>query len=291
MSIFIQIIGNDHESSVPEFWYSDFLDPILFKFNYPILIIGETGTCRSVLAYAIHKNDPKKTRSPFYYINCNEIDDDSINEISAKKITSGTVFLDEIALLSGKSQIWLKAMLDTVFSTDLNSNVRIITGTKQDLYDLTNKNKFRRDLYHQLNIIPVRITPLRERKNTFKDLVNFIINTEVRKNNINPIAIDEEVIEKLINYPWPGNYVELQQTIKSAIVKCSYNRINVNDLPFQIKNEPVLKSKRGPTCKLNVEVVNNALYKTGGNKAMAAKILGVGRATLYRFLGNNSQIE
>jgi len=105
------------------------------------------------------------------------------------------------------------------------------------------------------------------------------------------VQLSSEALSLMMDYRWPGNVRELQNTVQFAIVKCKGNTIQPEDLPLELRNLTVKKPKRGPAVKLDAEAVKHALVKTGGNKVRAAKLLGVGRATLYRFLDKYPHIQ
>jgi DNA-binding NtrC family response regulator len=167
-------------------------------------------------------------------------------------------------------------------------NVRVISATNKDLKKEVQQKKFRKDLFYRLNVIPIHLPPLRERRNDISLLVDHFLKEagEIHKNK--PLTISKEAVSVMMGYHWPGNVRELQNAIQFAIVNCSGDTIFPKDLPMELKDLSLFGPSRGASRKLNVENVKIALIKTGGNKAKAARILGVGRATLYRFLANHS---
>jgi len=139
-------------------------------------------------------------------------------------------------------------------------------------------------LFYRLNVIPIHLPPLRERRNDIPLLVDHFLKEAGEMHKNRPPKISKEAISELMGYHWPGNVRELQNAIQFAIVHCSGDTILSKDLPLELKDQSILGPSRGASRKLNVENVKSVLIKTGGNKARAARILGVGRATLYRFL-------
>jgi DNA-binding NtrC family response regulator len=286
---------NDHckIEAVPPLWYQRYLNPKYSSVDYPILITGETGTYRRVLAKAIHTNSPNRSLKPFVAINCKNISDYVFLNEKMVDADGGTIFLDEITELSAQLQLSLSSIVDkkAIDSNEILPNVRIITGTKINLKDQVTTGKFEEDLFYRLKVIPINIHPLRKRIKDLLHLVNHVIDFEVSMNKLPPIHIVPEAIQLLREYSWPANLIELQQVIKSAIVTCNNNLITLNDLSSDIKRTLVRKPKHGPLPKLGYETVREALIKFGGNKVKAAKFLGVGRATLYRALSKYSDLD
>ncbi|MGD9234598.1 MAG: sigma 54-interacting transcriptional regulator, partial [Desulfobacterales bacterium] len=168
-------------------------------------------------------------------------------------------------------------------------NVRLISATNKDLKKEVQQRKFRKDLFYRLNVIPIHIPPLRERRNDIPLLVDHFLKEAGEMHKNMPPKITKEAISVMMGYHWPGNVRELQNAVQFAIVNCSGDKIFPKDLPLELKDQSFLGPSRGASKKLNVENVKTALIKTGGNKAGAARILGVGRATLYRFLADHPE--
>ena len=280
-------------------------------YDYPVHISGETGTGKELVASAIH-NESHRNGAPFVPINCGALPESLIESelfghvkgafsgaLRDKKgrfelADKGTIFLDEIADLSKPMQVKLLRFLqDGMFEkvggeNTVHVNVRVISATNKDLKKEVQQKIFRKDLFYRLNVIPIHLPPLRERRNDIPLLVDHFLKEagEIHKNM--PPKISREAVSLMMGYHWPGNVRELQNAIQFAIVNCSGDTIFPKDLPMELKDLSLLGPSRGASRKLNVENVKIALIKTGGNKAKAARILGVGRATLYRFLANHS---
>jgi DNA-binding NtrC family response regulator len=172
--------------------------------------------------------------------------------------------------------------------------VRIISATNKDLLQAVHRGNFRDDLYYRLNVIPIQIPPLRARKTDIALLVDHFLQEAAGRNQRKPLIVSQEAMALMLDYAWPGNVRELQNAVQYAIVKSNGKTITPSDLPLELsqKRRPSQgKSKPGPSRKLQTDAVRSALIKTGGNKSKAARILGVGRATLYRFLGDHPKIE
>jgi len=276
-------------------------------YDYPVHISGETGTGKELVASAIH-NESHRSGAPFVPINCGALPESLIESelfghvkgafsgaLRDKKgrfelADKGTIFLDEIAELSRQMQVKLLRFLqDGMFEKvggekTIRMNVRVISATNKDLKKEVQQNNFRKDLFYRLNVIPIHLPPLRDRRNDIPLLVDHFFNEAKKMHNDTLPKISREAISVMMDYHWPGNVRELQNAIHYAIVNCDGDTILPEDLPIELKEQTILCSSRGIFRKLSPEIVKTALEKTGGNKARAARILGVGRATLYRFL-------
>jgi len=282
-------------------------------YDYPVHISGETGTGKELVANAIH-NESLRAGNPFVPINCGALPEGLIESelfghvkgafsgaFRDKKgrfelADKGTILLDEIAELPKLLQVKLLRFLqEGTFEKvggekTVSVDIRVISATNKDLKKEVKKGVFREDLFYRLNVIPMHIPPIRERKSDIPLLVNhFLSNAPVFKGQKLP-RISQEALNMLMDYAWPGNVRELQNAVQFAIVRCKGKVIRPKDLPLELKDFIFEKPKRGPLRKLDAERVKAALKKTGGNKARAAKVLGVGRATLYRFLGDHPQV-
>ncbi len=282
-------------------------------YDYHVHIFGETGTGKELVASAIH-SESLRAGNPFVPINCGALPEGLIESelfghvkgafsgaIRDKKgrfelADTGTVFLDEIAELPKILQVKLLRFLQEGSfekvggEKTMSVDVRVISATNKDLKTEVKKGNFREDLYYRLNVIPIQIPPIRNRTSDIPLLVEHFLSKAPMVKGQRPIHIAGEALNLLMEYTWPGNVRELQNTVQFAIVRCKGKVIRPDDLPLELRNIVFEKPKRGPVRKLDAEGVKAALVKTGGNKARAAKVLGVGRATLYRFLGNNPQV-
>jgi transcriptional regulator with PAS, ATPase and Fis domain len=170
-------------------------------------------------------------------------------------------------------------------------NVRVISATNKELKKAVKQGKFRDDLYYRLNVIPIRLPPLRDRKIDIPLLVEHFLREAGERYHRKPPKVSGKAMSLMLDYRWPGNVRELQNAIQFAIVKCSAKTISAADLPLELREIENVCIRRGPSRKLTLEGVRSTLQKTGGNKAKAAKLLGVGRATLYRFLGEYPELQ
>jgi transcriptional regulator with PAS, ATPase and Fis domain len=299
---YANIVGRDHKMLQV---FKQIRD--LSGYDYPVHIYGETGTGKELVAEAIHAGS-RRAGAPFVPINCGALPEGLIESelfghvkgaftgaIRDKKgrfelADGGTVLLDEVAELSKEMQVKLLRFLQTgkfekVGGEQTNSvNVRIISATNSDLKKEVKNKNFREDLYYRLNVIPLHLPALRERKNDIPLLAAHFLK-EYGRDGGKPVSISKEALSLMMDYAWPGNVRQLQNALQYAIVKSSGNIIQARDLPMEFSGMQVKTSpRRGPSKKLDFVSVQAALEKTGHNKAKAARLLGVGRATLYRFL-------
>ncbi|ACN17258.1 sigma-54 dependent sensory box histidine kinase/response regulator [Desulforapulum autotrophicum HRM2] len=288
------------------------------KYDYPVHIHGETGTGKERVAAAIH-SESKRTRAAFVPVNCGAIPEGLVESelfghvkgafsgaVKDRKgrfelAHNGTLFLDEVAELPKQMQVKLlrflqEGVVERVGSeTTINVDVRIISATNKNLSAEVEKGNFRKDLFYRLNVIPIKLPPLRERRNDIPLLsAHFLKRAEDENNGIIP-AFSKDAMRALMDYDWPGNVRELQNAVQFAIVRCKSNEIMPIDLPMELRNTPENRQisrvyqERKTIGKLDLDAVKTALERTGGNKAKAARELGVGRATLYRFLEKDAQ--
>lgn len=226
----------------------------------------------------------------------------------------GTLFLDEVYELSKSMQVKLLRFLQTGNfekvggEKTVSVNVRIISATNINLKNALKENRFREDLYYRLAVIPIHIPPLRERKTDIPLLIEHFLKEASDTYNHKPLLISKDAMSCMMDYHWPGNVRELQNSIQFAIVKCSGTEIGIHDLPLELRESrnnlgsiPLYPEEENPdypfplqsrrvrgrksSPKLTRQKVESTLKETGGNRSKAARLLGVGRATLYRFLG------
>ncbi|MGB9436717.1 MAG: sigma-54 dependent transcriptional regulator, partial [Desulfobacterales bacterium] len=267
-----------------------------------------------LVSNAVH-NESGRAGAPFVPINCGALPEGLIESelfghikgafsgaIRDKKgrfelADGGTIFLDEVAELSNNMQVKLLRFLqegkfERVGGEQTTAvNVRVISATNKELKKAVKHGTFRDDLYYRLNVIPIRLPPLRDRKIDIPLLVEHFLQEAGERYNRKPLKISSKAMALMLDYRWPGNVRELQNAIQFAIVKCSAKTISAADLPLELREIENVCIRRGPSRKLTLEGVRSTLQKTGGNKAKAAKLLGVGRATLYRFLGEYPELQ
>jgi transcriptional regulator with PAS, ATPase and Fis domain len=313
MNRFANIIGSDGQMRAV---YQQITD--VAQYDFPVHLSGETGTGKELVANAIH-NESRRGGAPFVPINCGALPEGLIESelfghvkgafsgaIRDKKgrfelADGGTVFLDEVADLPKPLQVKLLRFLQEGSfekvggERTLTVNVRVISATNKDLKKEVRKDNFREDLFYRLNVIPIHIPPLRERKNDIPLLVDHFLGQVAERNNQAKPAVSEDALSVMMDYAWPGNVRELQNAVQFALVKCDNKIITPNDLPMELRDlrsslDSIPASRSGRARKLDPQAVRAALVKTGGNKARAARELEVGRATLYRFLDENPEL-
>ncbi len=278
-------------------------------YDYPVHISGETGTGKELVAAALHSESPR-SQGPFVPINCGALPEGLIESelfghvkgaftgaVRDKKgrfelADGGTVFLDEVAELTRPVQVKLLRFLQegeferVGGEKTLSVNVKVTSATNKDLKNEVRLNRFRDDLYYRLNVIPIHLPPLRERKSDIPLLIEHFLKEAARRNGQKPRRISIEALSLMTAYRWPGNVRELQNAIQYAVVKSQGNIILPKDIPLEIHSGTRPARPQNHSGKLNDFLVKSALERSGDNKVKAAKILGVGRATLYRYLKN-----
>ncbi len=280
------------------------------SYEYPVHIYGETGTGKELVANAIH-NESYRGGKPFVPINCGALPEGLIESelfghvkgafsgaIRDKKgrfelADGGTIFLDEIAELSKYMQVKLLRFLqENCFERvggekTISVKVKIISATNKDLKGEVKAERFREDLFYRLNVIPIIIPPLRERKNDIPLLIDHFLHEVEEKYGRGAPRISKDAMALMMDYDWPGNVRELQNAVQFAIVKCRRRMIYPDDLPLEFRERICDPPSSSYSGKLQYAQVVHMLKDAGGNKAKAARMLGVGRATLYRFLNEH----
>ena len=280
--------------------------------HFPVLITGESGTGKELFAQAIHHASPRKI-NPFVRINCAAIPRDLLESelfgyekgafTGARKrgkpgkfelARRGTVFLDEIGDLPLEMQPKLLRVIEDkeferVGGTKLiQSDFRIIAATNRNLDEMINAGDFRKDLFYRLNVIPLKIPPLRERKSDILPAARYLLGRMAHDANLPQIKIDREAERALKNYSWQGNVRELSNVLERALSAIEGDTITQQDLPFYLQrsskktsggSQSSLKEVQARTEK---EAIRYALKECGNNKARAAGILGIHRTQLYK---------
>jgi PAS domain S-box-containing protein len=273
--------------------------------DYPVLITGETGTGKELVAAAIH-SESRRHRGPFVPVNCGALPEGVVESelfghvkgafsgaVRDKKgrfelAHGGTIFLDEVAELPKNLQVKLLRVLeDCTFmrvggEKPVTVDVRVLSATNRDLKREVEKQRFRQDLYYRLNVVPLKLPPLRERQADIPLLLAHFLE-QARRRGQRALSFSPAAVDLMMRYPWPGNVRELQNAVHFALAGCHGEVAGPEDLPQEIRRS---STPRGPVPKLDFAAVQAALTQCGGNKAKAAKLLGVGRATLYRFLAS-----
>jgi len=274
----------------------------------PVLIEGESGTGKELVARAIHELS-NRAGEPFIAVNCGALPEGILESelfghvkgaftgaIADKKgrfelANNGTLFLDEVAELSPAMQVkLLRALQEKSFERvggekSIHVNIRVISATNQDLKQMMKQRKFRRDLYYRLCVVPINLPPLRERRMDIPVLVEHFLELVAAETERPVLGCSNEAIDVLSAYGWPGNVRELRNAIEFGYVKSRDTLIQPGHLPPEIlSHQRQRRKKTGPPLKIRKDRVLLALSKTNGNRKEAAALLGIGRATLYRYL-------
>jgi DNA-binding NtrC family response regulator len=277
-----------------------------------VLICGERGTGKELIARSIHYNSQRNHR-PFIPVDCASLVETLIESelfghvrgaftgaSSGKRglleeADGGTLFLDEVGNLNLSMQSKLLRFLQEreikrVGGTEsIKVDVRVIAATNQPLEPLVKSGKFREDLFDRLNVVSITLPPLRERKDDIPLLTNHFLQKFSEENHKNISHISPEALEIIFQYSWPGNVRELEHTIERAIILSRHPMILPEDLPKKMADEikdPEILSPGKPLSlrELEKRYVLKVLQETGGNKKKASEILGIDRTTLYRIL-------
>jgi len=273
-----------------------------------VMITGESGTGKELVADAIHYNSPRKN-NPLIKINCAAIDErlmegelfgykrGALAGAAATKpgkfelADTGTLFLDEVEEIPRDVQIKL---LRTIQKQEfervgglrtIKVNVRIIAATNQNLSRQVQAKNFREDLFHGLNIFPIDIPPLRERREDILPLVDYYLDKFNRKLELS-VKMDGEVREMLLRYNWPGNVRELEDIVKKMMLMARNNLITLQEIPYEFKlsfedkEKPFKEYMRGHVENVERQMIIKCLEESGGNVSNAAKKMGMSRKGL-----------
>jgi DNA-binding NtrC family response regulator len=278
--------------------------------EYPVLILGESGTGKELVARSIHFSGERKSR-PFAPVDCSALVPTLIESelfgyvkgaftgaVQAKQglleaAQGGTLFLDEIGDLPVDLQAKLLRVLQErevkpVGSTERRPlDVRIIAATNRDLEAAIRNGSFRQDLYFRLNVVQIKLPPLRERKSDIPLLVTSFLDKFTDPQG--PArTISEDAMRRLVAYDWPGNVRELENAIERAVALGSGPIVHVGDLPSSLQypssERAPEKEELLPLEELERRAILRTLRETGGDKLAAARMLGIGKTTLYRKL-------
>jgi len=280
--------------------------------QFPVLITGDSGTGKELFAQAIHHASPRKMY-PFVRINCAAIPKDLLETelfgyergafTGARKTgkpgkielaNQGTLFLDEIGDLPIEMQPKLLRVLeDREFeriggTKVIHSNFRLIAATNQNLESMIQKLRFRKDLFYRLNVIPLNIPPLKDRKKDIILLVRHNLKQLASELSLPDIKVAHDVEAILRNHDWPGNVRELHNVLERTVSSLEGDKIHRSELPFYLHRglgSIGVRAKQGIKtikAKAEEEAIKAALKETGNNKAQAARLLGIHRTLLYK---------
>ncbi len=279
--------------------------------NSTVLITGESGTGKELFANAIHFNS-ERIKKPFVKVNCgvlaeNLLESELFGHVKGaftgairdklgrfEMANGGTIFLDEIGDISPNMQLKLLRVLqegefERVGGTEtIKVDVRIITATNRDLEKMMLSNEFRQDLYYRLNVIPIEVPPLRNRRDDIPLLITHFLTKFNEQFNKKIESIDDEVMQCLQDYDWPGNIRELENLLERAVVLNKTGSLTVRDFP------PSITQKRGPHVDMDIDadatlndqvdefekqIIMKALRENSFNKLKTAEKLGIHRST------------
>jgi two-component system response regulator AtoC len=282
-----------------------------------VLVIGESGTGKELVANALHRASPRRNER-FLAINCGAIPSDILESelfghergaftgAVSRKIGKfelahrGTLFLDEISELYPELQVKLLRVLEerqimrVGGSELLDVDFRLIAATNRDLEKEVAEGRFREDLYYRLKVVTLRIPPLRERPADLPPLAEHFLAAFCQEHGKPGKRLSAEAMEVLARYPWPGNVRELRNVIESAVIFHQGDEIGVADLPSEVRDSSALSASGGPVQSvvgeprtmesIERQAILETLQRTGGHRARAADLLGIGLRTLQRKL-------
>ncbi len=281
----------------------------------PVIIFGESGTGKELVSQAIVDTDDHKDK-PFVKVNCAALTESLLESelfghvrgayTGAHKdragrfetASGGNIFLDEIGDLPLSTQVKLLRVLEEKViervgdSKPINVNVRIISATNKNLQEMVQSGTFRNDLFFRINVIPIYLPPLRERKEDIPLLAESFFRTIQIKSGSKINGVSRDTLDILMGYNWPGNVRELKSAFEYAVVTCHENMIEPHHLPYSVYNgsvegdspveaSPVQHSKPNTKARQEKAELVNALEKAEGNQTVAARILGVTRVTVW----------
>ena len=284
--------------------------------NASVLIQGETGTGKELVAQAIHQNSPRKNK-PFVALNCAALSENileselfghvkgAFTDASADRVgkfeyaNGGTMFLDEVGDMPMATQIKLLRVLENSEITRVGSNdpikvnVRILSATNRNLEEAIEAGTFRSDLYHRLKVVTIRLPTLRERSGDIPVLIDHFIRQFAKKHGKQIKGMSPAARRKLLAYDWPGNVRQLRNVVESMVVVDYDSLLDMDDLPEELNDQAQAPVELPSTSSLATLVgkpleeierlfITETLRVSGGNREEAAKMLGIGERTLYR---------
>jgi len=281
--------------------------------NISVLIEGQSGTGKDLLARAIHDNSLRWDK-PFRPVNCAGLSETLLESELFGHVTGaftgassdrkglfevadkGTLFLDEIGDMAPNSQAKLLRVIEDGVIIPVGSNkqtvvdVRIISATNQNLPELIEERKFRQDLYFRIKGVNISLPALRDRVEDMPDLVEYFLKEAASEVGSKVTGVTDAAMSALAKYEWPGNIRQLRNAIRTMVVMCDRDRLDVQDIPPEITQRRQLIAGGHSTPglgavslnELEKQAIEETLAKTNGNREKTAKILGIGERTLYR---------
>jgi two-component system response regulator AtoC len=283
-----------------------------------VLVTGETGTGKELVANLIHQSSSRRHK-PFVPVSCAILSETLIeSELFGHErgaftgaikdrpgrfelAHGGTIFLDDIDDVPLSMQVKLLRVLQSRTierlggSRTIQVDVRVITGSKRDLRQLVAEGKFREDLFYRLNVIPIVLPPLRERREDVGMLVEHFVKRYFRQRGEEPRAISPAVMQAFVRYPWPGNVRELENACERIAQTCTCDTVRIGCVPATVlfhkyaeEREPIVETHAHPSSvslddrlrEVETNLISWALKVSGGNKSKAAELLQIKRSTL-----------
>jgi DNA-binding NtrC family response regulator len=267
---------------------------------------------KELIAEAIHHQSPRRP-NPLVKLNCGALPEGLIESelfghekgaftgaIQQRKgrfelADGGTIFLDEISEIPQSTQVkLLRVLQEGEFervggAQTLKADVRVLAATNRDLEEEVAAGRFRKDLFYRLNVIHMVIPPLRDRVEDIPQLALHFLDKFCLENDRPPMGFSPEVMQALKSYYWPGNIRELQNVVERAVALCAGNIVAFEDLPDDIRrhspaDDQIVLPVGSSMDEIERQAILQTLKKTGGDKELAARLLGIGLATLYRRL-------
>ncbi len=286
--------------------------------NAAVLIQGETGTGKELVAQAIHQNSPRKSK-PFVALNCAALSENileselfghvrgAFTDASSDRVGKfeyahgGTIFLDEVGDMPLPTQIKLLRVLENGEITRVGSNqpikvnVRLLSATNRDLESSLEDGTFRRDLYHRLKVVTLRLPPLRERRQDIPILIDYFMKQLAKQHGKQVKGMTSPARRRLGAFDWPGNVRQLRNVVESMVVVDYDGLLDLDDLPEELADPGTSSEPEGPPGAASLAklvgkpldelerlFIAETLRLTGGNREESARMLGIGERTLYR---------
>jgi two-component system response regulator HydG len=284
-----------------------------------VLVLGESGTGKELLARAIHRGSPR-SKGPFVAVNCSALPESIIEAelfgyekgsftgaVSSREgrfasADGGTLFLDEVGELPNHIQVKLLRVLqegevERLGGKSVKVDNRVVAATNKNLAAEVAAGRFREDLYYRLNVIAIKVPPLRERLDDVPLLAEYFLHKYAEKNHKHVAGFSAAALDLLCGYHWPGNVRELENAVERAVVLTRNEAIGADDLPPEIHGKPGTNGRSvtipigTPLDEIERRVIHETLRHTGGDKRLAAQLLGIATRTVYRKLEGEKAVQ